>query len=160
MRPARAHRGQMTVEMAVLMPVTIVIALTGYNLARFIQACAAFDRVSLDTVISQGVAPSGDQQETIAVGEVKAELERALSESFGGDSCSVDVSAESMGDLPDAGDGIGFPVSPLLTRFTCTLRYRPWPSSLSIAGARYGPIAELKHERSFVIDRFRPGVVI
>jgi len=36
----------MTVELAVLTPVVIVVALVAYNLMRFVGACAAFDRVA------------------------------------------------------------------------------------------------------------------
>ena len=44
--------GQMTVELAVLVPVVIVVALIVANLMEFVDACAAFDRLSLDEVIA------------------------------------------------------------------------------------------------------------
>lgn len=44
--------GQMTVELAVLIPVVVVVALIAINLMEFIDACAAFDVLSSDTVIS------------------------------------------------------------------------------------------------------------
>ena len=46
--------GQMTVELAVLVPVVIVVALIVANLMEFVDACAAFDRLSLDEVIAEG----------------------------------------------------------------------------------------------------------
>lgn len=156
----RCRSGQMTVELAVLIPVMIVVALIVYNLARYTEACAVFDRACLDSVIAQGVAPSGDQNEVVAVQEVQAGLERALAASFPGGSCSVDVTAESLGDARATPGQIGFPVSPLLTRFTCTLRYRPWPGSFSMAGVAMGAPGELSHQRSFVVDRYRPGVLV
>ena len=45
--------GQMTVELAVLIPVVVVVALIAINLMEFIDACAAFDVLSSDTVILQ-----------------------------------------------------------------------------------------------------------
>ena len=51
--------GQLAVELAVMVPVCIVVALIVFNLCRFIEACATFDRVAMDAVISQGVSPPG-----------------------------------------------------------------------------------------------------
>ena len=53
------ERGQMCVEMAVLLPVTLVIALAVLNLARYAELCARFDRVALDAVVACGASPSG-----------------------------------------------------------------------------------------------------
>ena len=43
-----SQSGQMTVELAVLVPVVIMVALVVVNLMEFVDACAAFDRLSLD----------------------------------------------------------------------------------------------------------------
>lgn len=145
----------MTVELAVLVPVTIVVALTVYNLARFVEACAAFDRIAADAVISQGVSPAGDAGAP-AVGEVEDAIEDALAMR----ACTVEVRAQKVGSSAPRGKGLEFPVSPLLTRFTCILRYRPWPSSFVIAGSVYRAPVALTHERTIVVDRYRGGVVV
>ena len=150
----RASSGQATVELAALMPVIIVVALTVYNLARFVALCATFDRVSLDAVVSQGVAPAGTQARIVAAGEVRGCIESALDTPS---LCSVEVAAEGVGDT---GDAKGLFLSPLLTRFRCTLVFKPWPSSFTIAGVAYESPLALRHERSMVVDRYRPGVVI
>lgn len=155
MRDGFCH-GQMTVELAVLMPVIIVVGLIVYNLVRFLCLCASFDRLATDAVISQGVAPSGDQNQATAVTEVRSCLEQALDDP----ACSVDVRVEGIQEIGSATGEISFPLSPLLTRFVCTLSFHPWPTSLSIAGVSYGPIAELTHEKVLVVDRYRPGVVV
>ena len=65
------------------------------------------------------------------------------------------------GAEPEAvGRGLTFPVSPLLTTYTCTLRYRPWPGSFVIAGVAFRPPVALRHTKTLVVDRFRPGVVV
>ena len=147
--------GQMAVELAVLLPVVIAVALVAFNMVRFLQACAAFDRIAPDCVIAHGVSPAGEQSVGSACEEVRAAIEEGLSMP----GCEVGVSAEDLVSVP-RGQGVSFPVSPLLTTFVCTLSYRPWPGSLSIAGVDLGAPALLRHERSITVDRFRPGVVV
>lgn len=148
------NRGQMAVELAVLMPVVVVVALVVYNLGRFTSLCASFDRISMDAVLSQGVAPSGSQTHLVAIDSVRSRIIESLD---AGDSCDVDVSADRLGGDGLAGD---LSVLPRLTRFTCTLTYRPWPSSFVLAGVEYDAPIALRHSRSLVVDRFSPGVVM
>ena len=75
------------------------------------------------------------------------------------ESCEVLVRV-SGAETAARGDGITFPLSPLLATYTCTLRYRPWPGSFVIAGVPFRPPVALTHERTLVVDRYRPGVVV
>ena len=153
-RKLQSESGQMAVELAVLMPVVIVVSLTVYNLARYVCACAVFDRVAVDEVVSQGVSPAGTQNDTTAVGEV----ERALGEAMRTHGhCTVEVSAERVGDIPG---GSLLRVGNSLTRFTCTMRFSPWPSSFVLAGVPYESPIALVHSKSLVVDRYRSGVVM
>lgn len=68
----------MTVELAVLVPPAIVVALIVFNLMGFIDACAVFDQASLDAVLAHGVAPVGAQTSDTAEAEVAAAIRRAL----------------------------------------------------------------------------------
>lgn len=147
-------RGQMTVELAVVAPVVIVIALVALNLMRYVEACAAFDQAALDAVVVHGVAPAGEQSQERAVEEVRAAIELSL-----GDfpRCEVDVRAERV---PSGGTSGSFSVSPLLTRYVCSLSYRPWPLAARLPGVTFEPPLALRHERSLVVDRYRPGVVV
>lgn len=152
----RACRGQMAVELAVVVPVGIVCALIVLNLCRFVEACAIFDRVALDAVISQGVSPPGEQ----SVGAATAAVERCIRGSLDATTCEVTVSAVG-GAQPAATPGrLTFPASPLLVTYVCTLCYRPWPWSFVIAGVPFHPPVSLRHERRLVVDRYRPGVVV
>lgn len=158
MRPALRllgnSRGQMTVELAVLVPPAIVVALIVYNLMCFIDACAAFDRLSLDAVVAHGVAPSGTQAQDTAASEVESAIVSALGRES---SCEVNVSVEDV----DSGEhASSFVVSPLLRRFVCTLTFKPWPRYLRMPGITLEAPLALSHERSLVIDRYRPGVVV
>lgn len=55
----REERAQATVEMAVVTPVLLVLALIVYNVMVFAGAVARFDRVVPDIVLAHAVAPSG-----------------------------------------------------------------------------------------------------
>lgn len=144
----------MTVELAVLVPPAIVTALIVFNLMGFIDACAAFDRLSLAAVTAHGVAPAGAQTTSGAAEEVRSAIADALGRE---DSCEVQVSAQGASE--DAAHG-SLVISPLLTRYTCTLLYRPWPRFLRMPGITLEAPLALRHERSLVVDRYRPGVVI
>lgn len=151
--PSR-QSGQMSVELAVLVPVVIVVALIVANLMEFVDACAAFDRLSLDEVIAEGVSPAGEQSMAASVAAVEDALRAALGREG---SCDVEVRAERVS--PGGGEQL-LSVAPLLTRYTCTLVFRPWPSELRLPGITYVAPLELRHERALVIDRYRPGVVV
>ena len=144
----------MTVELAVVAPVAIVVALVVLNLMGFVEACAAFDQAAPDAVLAHGVAPAGEQTQEAAEREVAGALERALGREG---RCEVEVRCEGVLEGDAGSPGL---VSPLLTRFVCTLTYRPWPSSLRLPGiVLEAPIA-LRHECEIVVDRYRSGVVV
>lgn len=147
--------GQMSVELAVMVPVTIVVSLIAFNLCRFMEACAVFDRVAPDAVISQGVSPTGEQSSLSSASQVASCIERALASSH----CSVSVDVRGA-DPVRLGGGLTFPLSPLLTTYVCTLHYHPWPGSFVIAGVPFSPPIALTHVRTLVVDRYRPGVVV
>ena len=153
---ACSEQGQMAVELAVMLPVGIVVALIVFNLCRFVEACATFDRVAPDAVVAQGVSPAGEQSALSSAGQVKASIEEALNMR----SCEVDVAVSGPPDASASGGGLRFPLSPLLTTYTCTMRYHPWPSGFVMAGVAFRPPVVLVHVRTLVVDRFRPGVVV
>lgn len=144
----------MVVEMAVMMPVAIVVALVAYNLLCFVEACAAFDQAALDAIVSQGVSPSGEQTQAAAVGAVRSALSDALGREG---TCEVEVRAEQVSG---EGSSASFAISPLLTRYVCTLVYHPWPRLVSLPGITFEAPVALRHERELVVDRYRPGVVV
>lgn len=156
--PARRVRlgasGQMTVEAAMSIPLLLVSAYVVANLMLFVEACGEFDRIALDAVVSQGVSPSGELTEDAACAQVRSCIEDAMGH---GATCSVDVSAKE--EPHGWAEGASFSLFPGLTRYECTLSYRPWPGSFSIAGVSFSSPALLTHTRSLVVDRYRAGVV-
>lgn len=145
---------QATVEMAVVAPVLIVLALVVYNVMTFVSATARFDRVAPDIVIAHAVSPEGDGTGSLvdASERIKGHLEEAMG--------NYGLEIEVVGEDGDGNRGdalISLDVG--LRTYTCTMRYKPWPSGLTIAGVPLGAPAVLTHERSVTVDPWRPGVV-
>lgn len=149
----RDERGQMVVEMAVVTPVMIVVAIVCVNLMWYLEATARFDRLAPDAVMAVAVSPAGGDggSQEHAVTEA---LQEAMSDVRG---VSVTVSAHSLWD--DFSSGVGFTMVPHLTRYECTMYYEPWPSSLTVAGVQAGVPARLERTKSFTVDRYRSGVL-
>lgn len=147
-------QAQATVELAVVAPVMVVLALIVYNLMVFADATARFDRVAPDIVLIHGSAPAGEDGDGVsqdACGQVAARLEEAL------EGYDVEVEVTRSGAGPGEGGVLTLVGSPVTYR--CTMRYRPWPSGFSLAGVDLGAPAVLEHERSVVIDPWKSGVV-
>lgn len=144
----REPRAQATVEMAVVAPVLIVLALIVYNTMQFMAATARFDRVAPDIVLAHGVAPASDAD---AVSVIAAQLETAMQ--------GYDLEIEVECERDDSqGETLLSLAGPLKT-YRCIMRYRPWPGALSIAGVELGAPAFLMHERPVVVDPWRSGVI-
>lgn len=157
-RVFREIRAQATVEMAVVAPVLIVLALIVYNAMLFVSAIARFDRVAPDIVLAHGVSPASAADGTHGTGggaeEVVAEQLEAAMEGY---NLEIEVKRESGSD--QGGETVLSLVGALET-YRCTMRYRPWPGGLSVAGVELGAPAFLVHERSVTVDPWRPGVII
>ena len=149
------ERGQMVVELAVVTPVMIVVALVVYNLMVFLGGCARFDRMVPDVVMALAVSPAGDDAES---GDQAHQVAAGLARAMEGVPVEVTVVAQPAWSSPEGG-GVGFSFAPHLTRYVCTMSYAPWPGSLSIAGVDAGVPGRLVHVRSFTVDRYRSGVV-
>ena len=146
---------QATVEMAVVTPVLIVLALIAYNLMVYVSAVARFDRVVPDIVIAQGVSPGVDddgQTVTDASDEIAEQIEAAME--------GYDVEIEVVSEVGDGSEGGSFTFVGALRTYTCTMSYVPWPTALTIAGVDLGSPLLLTHERAVTIDPWRSGVVV
>ena len=120
--------GQMVVEMAVVTPVILVVALA--------------------------VAPAGEATDAGQGRAMAAGLEESMAGIRG-----VEGSVRAESAWESAGEGVGFSFAPHLTRYVCTMTYSPWPAGFSVAGVGAGVPFALEHERVFVVDRYRSGVL-
>ena len=151
----REERAQATVEMAVVTPVLIVLALIAYNVMIFAGAVARFDRVVPDIVLAHAAAPGGEGDESSI--DASATVQAQIQDAMEGYDLQVEVSSEQG---TAASDGGLLSLSGTFRTYTCTMHYEPWPSSLSIAGVSLGAPAVLTHERAVTVDPWRPGVVM
>lgn len=72
------ERGQATVELAVVLPIAIIVAVIVVNALAFLGSCATFDRVARQAVCAWGAAPAAGQDSREVASAVKDELERAV----------------------------------------------------------------------------------
>lgn len=146
------ERGQMAVEIAVLLPVIIVVALVVVNVLHYAELCARFDRLANDAVLIQGVSPAG----TSTAARNSAAVQQQLEEAMDAPSCEVEVTAEDL-SLSEGGALVNLAAG--TTRYTCALVFHPWPTRVSIAGASFSAGASLRHERSLVVDCYRNAII-
>lgn len=151
----REERAQATVEMAMVTPVLLVLALIVYNVMIFAGAVARFDRVVPDIVLAHAAAPSGEGDESSI--DASATVQAQIQDAMEGYDLQVEVSSEQGTAVSDGGL---LSLSGTFRTYTCTMHYEPWPSSLSIAGVSLGAPAVLTHERAVTVDPWRPGVVM
>lgn len=151
-RAVADESAQAVVEAAVVLPVLIVLALVAYNLMRFSNAVARFDRLAPDMVLIHGVSPAGENLSPGAAARVvEEELAAAMDD--------VDLEIEVICEDASAGASGNLSLSGSLATFRCSMRYRPWPSGFSIAGVDLGAPVVLEYERDVVVDPWKPGVV-
>ena len=152
----RERRAQATLELAIVAPVMVVLALIVFNLMVFLAASARFDRVAPDIVIAHGVSPAGGDGAEGA--DATAQVEAALREAMG--AYDVEIEVERSEGTSASGEGSLLTLVGALHTYRCVMHMKPWPGELSIAGVSLGPPAFLVHEREVVIDPWRPGVVM
>lgn len=152
---AGEERAQATVEMAVVVPVLLVLALIVYNIMLFVAATARFDRIAPDIVAAHAVSPSGESDGSTddSEGVIESQIEGAMA----GYDVEIEVTCTEGG--ASSGDDLLTLIGGLRT-YRCSMRMRPWPSSLSIAGVDLGAPVALAHHRAVTVDPWRPGVVM
>ena len=152
---AGEERAQATVEMAVVVPVLLVLALIVYNIMLFVAATVRFDRIAPDIVAAHAVSPSGESDGSTddSVGVIESQIEGAMA----GYDVEIEVTCTEGG--AGSGDDLLTLIGGLRT-YRCSMRMRPWPSSLSIAGVDLGAPVALAHHRDVTVDPWRPGVVM
>lgn len=135
--------GQMTVELAVVFPVAIIVAVIAVNALLFISECASFDRLADQAIRVHATAPSYGQ----GTERSRALVEESLRESFARDNESVSVNASAV--------GLG------LVRFEAELVYRPTLFGMGLHSEVFGiELPPLRHSTGLTVDPYKPGVVV
>lgn len=136
------ERGQATVELAVVLPVALIIAVIAMNALTFFGTCASFDRVARQTVCAYAAAPSAGQN----AGAIAQQVEDELRRSAGASAAAIHVSVESS--------SVG------LARFVARIEYAPTLFGGPMRGDVFGvTLPRLTHEVAMTVDVYRPGIV-
>lgn len=142
-KPNRATKGQMTVELAVGIPVFIAVALVVFNAMLFLENCAAFDRQAKEAVRVYATAPAYGQK----AGDSAALIQTHLSALFPEDYINIVVSAQ--------GSPVGF------TTYTACLRFTPTLFGRGFSGTVFSVVlAPIEHKTQLTVDPYKPGAVL
>lgn len=114
----REERAQATVEMAVVTPVLLVLALIVYNVMVFASAVARFDRVVPDIVLAHAVASEGEGDESSA--DASATVQTQILNAMEGYDLQIEVSSEQGAKALDGGL---LSLSGTFRTYTCTMHY-------------------------------------
>lgn len=134
------ENGQMAVELAVVMPIILIVLVIAIDMLVFAGECARFDHLAPQHIVAYATSPAMDEYAPEAR---VSEIQRALEADFAKNGSLVEVSCE------DAGQALAS-----MAVYHCTLRFSPWP--LSMAGAP----AMLEHECELAIDPYTPGELL
>lgn len=138
----REWSGQGTVELAVMLPVLLVVALIVVNACTFFSECAVFDRVARQAVRVYATSPGYGQ----GADQGRLKVLAALEKTFDASNEGVEVSVESAGGQ--------------CVRYTATLTFAPTLFGLGLKSEVFGvPLSLLRHSASLVVDPFNPGVI-
>lgn len=138
---ASKRRGQMTIELAVAFPVLIAVAVIAVNAMTFFADCAAFDRLAHESVRIHATAPAYHQGQAQSCSLVTADLKAALPR----ENLEMSVVCEA----------VAFDCE----KFTATLEYSPTLFGMGLRSEVFGvSMPKLKHQTSFVVDVYKPGV--
>lgn len=142
--PIKDTSGQMTVELAVVFPVLIIVAVIVVNALQFFGICAAFDRASHQTIRVYAASPAYGWDPATCCARIEQSLEAAFAENEG---TTIAVEMQAL--------GVG------LQEFTSRIEYLPSIFGMSVQGDVFGiALPRLVHTSRFVVESYRPGIII
>jgi hypothetical protein len=156
-RARGAKRGQATVELVICAPVLLALAVVTVDLMVFLGDCAQFNRVSAESVRVVAAAPGegayGD------AGCEQAICEQIRADMGGVERLSFEVTSSDVSSTFDSSQVSTslLSMTPGLRRYICTMRFVPWPLQRGLFGIE---VSGIDHRRTYVLDPYRPGVVV
>lgn len=135
--------GQMTVEMAVAMPALIVVAVIAVNACTFFYQCAVFDRVAHEAVRVYAASPAYGE----GSGQTCASVEQAVRSQLDDQNLDVSVAYAKVGADFD--------------EYRVTLSLQPTLFGMGLRSEVFGvSMPQLEHTTSYVVDSYKPGVIV
>ena len=137
------RNAQMTLELAIVFPILIIIAVVLVNALSFAGECARFDRVSRNAIRTQTTSPAASSNSNSLVSVLQSELDGAF------DMSNEDVVATFTNE--SAG----------LTTYECTLVWRPTLFGMGLKKKVFGVrLFELEHKIELTTDPHRSGDIL
>lgn len=141
-RKVAERRGQMTVELCVVFPVVIIVAVIATNALLFFGYCAEFDRLARSAVRTYATAPeyggSTGRSLQLVTDAVEGSLDASNLE------CEVSVDKDFRG----------------YESYKMTLRYAPTLFGMGLADEVFGvPLPKLSHETRLTVNPYKPGML-
>ncbi|MDR3136875.1 MAG: hypothetical protein LBU07_05650 [Coriobacteriales bacterium] len=151
--------GQMSVELALCIPVILMVTGVLLNVLGYLNVCARFDRVAAEAIRIEATSPGyGQAGSDASAARARALIERSFAQSLLSIGVDIAIEVEPQDALAGgsgvAGADIGFSLLPRLETYRCSITYHPWPFD-RIAGLRF---FVLTHQRDYTVDPYRPGV--
>lgn len=135
-------RAQMMVELCVIFPVVIIIAVITTNALSFFGYCADFDRLSRNAVRTYAASPESGATTSDAEAKIQAAIDNALN--AGNLQSSISVEKDWRG----------------YEHFTMTLHYSPTLFGLGLKTEVFGvPMPQLTHNSQLTVDPYKPGML-
>lgn len=138
----RSERGQMTVEIATVLPVAIIVMAIVCNGMTFFSECAAFDRMARNAVRLYATVPAyGEGPE-----QAQANIETLLESRFAAPGQEVTVTSAGQSGY---------------TCYTATLSFAPTLFGMSLRQEFFGVhLPRIDHSTSLTVDRYKPGMLL
>ena len=140
-----SESGQMMVELAVMMPVLIIVAVMAVNAVTFFSECAAFDRIARNAIRIQAASPAYGQDAGESASLVRQTIDDAMQVSEK-EYLDVDVSVSGRADGKSA--------------FRATLMFSPTLFGMGLKSSVFGvPLPKIEHATELVVEPYRPGML-
>lgn len=139
---ARQRSGQMTVELATVLPVALAIMAIVCNGMAFFSECAAFDRLSRNAVRLYATVPAYGE----APAQAEENIRQLLQQRFSAPNQTVAVAREDAGGY---------------SRYTATITFAPTLFGINLRQEVFGvPLPTVSHSTSLVVDTYKPGMLL
>lgn len=138
----KSTNGQATVELAVMFPIVIIIAVICINALTFFAECSLFDRTFKQIVTCTASSPAyGTNAENIA-----SQVEAQIKDKFNKDFLDFEIRAHASNEG--------------LYSFLGTIKMHPTLFGLGLRDEIFGvPMISLNHEQTVTIDMYKPGII-
>lgn len=137
------NKGQMTVELVVVLPVLLAVACIALNVSLFLSSCAQFDRVFRNSVCTYAVSPAYQQTSAESCLLIEEALNNTLLDAY------IDCEVVSYGSA------YGF------TTYVADLKFTPTLFGVAPVDSFFGlSLPQATHQSRLVVDCYKPGVFL